>query len=60
MEPTAECNPRRVEEGDDSVLACLCTDDYCNGFEAGRQIEAPRRQEPSRKKPPKTKPPRYK
>ena len=55
LEPQAGCNPRSVEEGDDSVIACLCNDDYCNGFDAGRrQSEAPRREPPRRQEPQRT------
>lgn len=61
LEAQTGCNPTQVEEGDDSVIACLCNDDYCNGFDVGRQSEAPRREpprQPPRTQPPRTKPPR--
>lgn len=60
LEAQETCSPKRVEEGDDSVLACLCTEDYCNGFGAeDEQIRRqPPRTEPPRRQPPRTEPPR--
>ena len=32
IEPLNNCQPQNVELGDDSIQACLCTDDFCNGL----------------------------
>ena len=32
IEPQDICNPQQVEDGDDSIKACVCTEDFCNGY----------------------------
>ena len=62
IEPSNNCRPQSVEEGDDSIQACLCTDDFCNGFEAPvAPSERPRRPNPrpsNNRQPPPTTPPK--
>ena len=33
IEPRSDCRPKNVED-DDSIMACMCTEDYCNGHES--------------------------
>ena len=48
IEPQQNCDPRPVESGDTSVIACLCTDDYCNGFGGNDQTASNRQSPPQR------------
>jgi hypothetical protein len=32
LEPQDNCQPQVVEDGGDGVMACICTDDFCNGY----------------------------
>ena len=42
IEPQDHCEPQPVEDGDDSILACVCTGDFCNGYKAKEEEEAER------------------
>ena len=63
IEPLKKCNPKSVDEGDDSIQACLCTDDFCNGYEAPSSSPQIRTTRPTTRpkrptNPPRTSPPK--
>ena len=41
VEPIPNCRPKNVED-DESITACLCTEDYCNGYESDEEKSANR------------------
>ena len=43
IEPRNNCRPKNVED-DDSITACLCTEDYCNGYESEEEKQINRNQ----------------
>ena len=48
IEPRSNCRPKNVED-DDSIMACLCTEDYCNGFESEEEKRANRNRATTRR-----------
>jgi hypothetical protein len=32
IETLSECVPQTIDEGEDAILACICTSDFCNGI----------------------------
>ena len=36
IEARSDCRPKNVEN-DDSITACMCTEDYCNGYESDEE-----------------------
>ena len=52
VEPKSNCRPKNVED-DDSITACLCTEDYCNGYESDEEKRA-NRNRPTTRRPSRT------
>ena len=41
LEPQDSCSPQPVEDGDDSIVACVCTEDFCNGYKDESEASKP-------------------
>ena len=48
VEARSDCRPKNVEN-DDSIMACLCTEDYCNGYESEEERTSNRNQPTTRR-----------
>ena len=50
IEAKSNCRPKNVEN-DDSIMACLCTEDYCNGYESEEERASNRNRGATTKRP---------
>ena len=55
IEARADCRPKNVEN-DDSITACLCTEDYCNGYESEEERSSARNRLTTTQRPPRIQP----